>query len=447
MTRWGLWFFWFAERTLRVFRGLVMGYLARWWRKIWLVRGRGEPVAGRLLFPRKADVQRDYPSSGLVPNRLTAILQEADRGNLGRVMQLFEEMEEKDAHLFAVASKRRLALTGLSWSIVSADEYAEGVDRVKASEAAAYCREVLSELDSLDAVLQHLSLAMGRNVSVAELVWDVVRGSLRLVDVVPVDFGRLAFDELDALRILTSEEPERGIPVLPNKFIVHTPHSVSGHPGRGGLLRVTALNYMGKRLTVKDWLIYAEVFGMPVRIARYDSSATMEEKREILRMLESLGSKASGLFSKAVELQFVEAGQGKSPPPYSEVVEFLNREMSKAWLGQTLTTETPGLGGSYAATKIHEQVRKDLRADDIRKEGRTIRRDLLAPLARLKFGQDVPVPYFRRKMDRPRTVEELTNVLSGAVNSLGLQVPVKWAHEELGIPVPVGDEEVLSGSN
>ena len=122
--------------------------------------GRQRPTSG-VLTPRRAeDSVRDYPSAGLTPSRLSAILREADDGSLATPMQLFEEMEEKDAHLFAVANTRRLAVTGLSWEIVSAAELRDGVDRRNADETAEYCRKVLRNLDSFDEVMQHLSLAV-----------------------------------------------------------------------------------------------------------------------------------------------------------------------------------------------------------------------------------------------------------------------------------------------
>jgi phage gp29-like protein len=397
-----------------------------------------------LLSARREDVAWDYPSSGLTPRRLASILRSADAGDVAQAMQLFAEMEEKDAHLYAVASKRRLALTGLPWTVASAADFAQGVDRARADAAADYCRAALSRIETFDEALQHLSLALGRNIALAELVWEQAGGALTLADVVPVEFSRITFDELGALRVLTEAEPVYGTPLPPHKFAVHAPHAVSGHAMRGGLLRATALVFLGKNMALKDWMIYAELFGMPVRIARYDPSVTPEEKEEMLRMLESLGSSAAGVFSQAIELQFVEAGQGKAPPPYEQLCDFLNREMSKAWLGQTLTTETPGLGGSFGATKIHEEVRKDLRADDMRKEAQTIRRDVLAPLARFQFGPDVPVPYFVRRVEGPRDLEELTEVLDAAVNRLGVPVPLAWARSALGLPKPAEGEALLS---
>jgi phage gp29-like protein len=420
----------------------------KWTQKIvsaFRASANNRPKVGQVVVPRAEDSARDYPSAGLTPSRLAAILREADDGSLSTAMQLFEEMEEKDAHLFAVANTRRLALNGLAWQVISAADVHGGVTRERADEAATYCREVLNSLDRLDETLQHLSLAVGRNIAIAEIVWDVVGGGLRPVDIVPIDFTRIVFDDLDHPRILTQDQPEEGIELLPNKFIVHAPHSVSGHPQRGGLLRVTAMVYLAKNLALKDWMIFAEVFGMPVRIARYEPTATREEKRELLRMLESLGSNAAGIFSRAVELQVIEANRGTVGPPYERLVEFLNREMSKAWLGQTLTTDIAGQKGSYAVTAVHETVRQDVLADDMRKEGRTVRRDLLAVLSRLRFGPDAPVPYFRRKLKQPSVPGELVEVLDTAVNQLGVKVPLGWVHDALGIPQAGEQEATVPG--
>lgn len=414
------------------------------------VRGavrRRKPAPGRLLLPRRTDSMRDYPASGLTPTRLAAILRDADRGALSDAMQLFEEMEEKDAHLHAIANTRRLALTGLPWRIASAAERLPSIDRTAAEDTAAYCNEVLRGIDTFDDCLQHLSLSIGRNLAVAELVWEPGAGGVALADVVPVDFGRIVLDDFDRLRILTHEFDREGITPPASKFIVHAPHSVSGHPARGGLLRATALVYLAKNLALKDWMIFAEVFGMPVRIARYDPSATVEEKREMLNMLESLGSNAAGIFSRAIELEFIEAGKGKAPPPYEKLVDFLNKEMSKAWLGQTLTTEATGVSGSLAASRVHDEVRGDIRADDMRKEARTLRRDLLAPLVAFKFGPGAPVPFFERVVDQPRSLTELAEILDAAVNRLGVRVPLRWAHDALGIPIAGDMEPTLSGAD
>ena len=82
----------------------------------------------------------------------------------------------------------------------------------------------------------------------------------------------------------------------------------------------------------------------------------------------------------------------------------------------------------------------------MRKEARTIRRDLLGPITRLRFGPEAPVPHFRRKPEQALAATELVTILEAASHRLGMRVPLTWAHEALGIPqaganeptVPVG---------
>ncbi|MBN1344509.1 MAG: DUF935 family protein [Phycisphaerae bacterium] len=404
------------------------------------------PRPGRLVVARKEDTWRAYPADGLTPSRMAQILRSADAGDIEPALQLYEQMEEKDAHLFSVAQTRRLGLTGLAWEVISAAEIHRGVDRVAAEEAASHCRRVLTELACFEDALRHLSLAIGRNVSVVEMVWDVVGGRHEVVDLAAVDFGRITVDAYDRIRILTREAPYEGILPPVNKFIVNLPHSVSGHPMRGGLLRVSALAYLGKQFAMKDWLVFAEIFGMPIRIARYDASASPEEKREMLAMLRDLGTAAFGIFSKAVELEIKEASQGAmGGPPYERVCNFLNRELSKAWLGQTLTTDTAGETGTHAAAVIHDRVRVDIQEDDIRNEARMIRRDLLGPMTRVALGESAPVPYFRRVLDDGLDPAKLAGIIATAVNELGARVPAGWAHDALGIPQAGEDETCLTG--
>lgn len=412
------------------------------------------PRSGILVGRQAPDLWREYPADGLTPQKLVAVMRAADAGDLSAQMALFEQMEERDAHLFSVANTRRLSVTGLPWEVVSAAEMpgwrngtgAARADRALADDAAAYCDAVLREMCDFDEALTHLSLAFGRNIAVVELVWESAADGVRLAELIPVDFERLTIDRNGKTRILTDDEKYDGIELPPDKFIVHTPHVRSGHPARGGLLRVTTLAYLAKRFAIKDWMIFAEVFGMPVRIARYAPNATETEKRELIAMLKQLGADATGIFSKAVEVEIMQTRLPGETNLYENLCLYFDREMSKAWLGQTLTTDTVRSRASAGAAVVHDRVRRDLRDDDLRKEALTLRRDLLTPLVRLRFGAEAQVPHFRRVPDQTLEPERLATLLDTAVNRLGARVPRRWAHAALGIP-EAGDGELAVEGN
>ncbi|GAG48786.1 unnamed protein product, partial [marine sediment metagenome] len=175
------------------------------------------PAVGTMLTPRRQDAAREYLAAGLTPGRLVQVLRDFDAGWLDRGMHLFEQIEERDPHLYSVAQTRRLALTGAPWRVVSAADQDRSVDRTLADEAADYCRRTLRGLDDFDTVLSHLSLALGRNLAVAELIWQVdgQAGGHRLVGIEPVAFTRLTYsltgDEGPELRVLLDDFDTRGV--------------------------------------------------------------------------------------------------------------------------------------------------------------------------------------------------------------------------------------------
>jgi len=411
------------------------------------LRPAERPPIGVLARPSREDFMRSYPADGLTPQRLLNILRSADAGDLQEQMALYEQMEEKDAHLYSVAQTRRLAVTGRPWRIVPASRVhpEQSIDRAAAEEAAAYCREVLAGLADFDGLTAFLAMGIGRNIAVAELVWEADGSGVRLASIEPIDFPRVRTGERGEVRVTTADSPHEGIETTPEKFIVHRPHG-PGHAARGGLLRVTAAAFLAKHYAMKDWLIFMEVFGMPVRIARYAPDATPEEKRELLEMLQRLGTDAAGIFSKSVELEIKQTRVPGDVAPYESICNFFNRELSKSWLGQTLTTDTArALNTARAAADVHDRVRRDIRDHDLAQEAATIRRDLLRPLVRLRFGEAAPIPYFRRMTETPGDPAELAQALSTAVNELGARIPAAWAHEALGLPAADSNTTALPG--
>ena len=399
--------------------------------------------ASRLIRPWRADSARTYPSVGLTPSRLLALLQAADAGSPQAQFELFDEMLQKWPRLAAVAQTRRLALTGLDWEIMPAPEDgADATHRDASRRCADFCRSTLTALERFRAVLDHLPAAIGYGLAAAELVWE----GGRLVDLVPVPHTRLIGDPHEPwrLRVLTEEDSVLGVPLdkQPAKWVLHKPRGMLGRPFDGGLLRASALLYMAANLSFKDWLVFSQIAGMPLRVAQFEPGTPEAEQQRLLKMLGSLGTDASAVFGKNVDLRFIEPAHS-GQRPYEPLQRYCNTEITILWLGQHLTTDM-GSSGSRAAAEVHERVREDLLSNDIGDEGYTIRRDLLTPLVRSHFGDGAPVPYFRRALIQSVDTKVLADTLAVAINDLGLRVPQRWVYQSLGIPEPQPDEPVLT---
>jgi phage gp29-like protein len=86
------------------------------------------------------------------------------------------------------------------------------------------------------------------------------------------------------------------------------------------------------------------------------------------------------------------ADKGGGSRIHAEYIEAANKEISKAVLGQTLTTDI-GNAGSYAAAQAHNLVREDLAAADRRRISACFNR-LAAAWTLYNYGEDVLPPAF-----------------------------------------------------
>lgn len=391
--------------------------------------GRRRRDAGRLVAPWREDAARGYPSVGLTPSRALAILQNADGGAPEMLFELFRDMVQKWPRLAAVEATRRLALTGLEWDIFAGGRRDGPIENrptirqqttINADAVAAFCRDTLDSIENFDGVLDHLAAAIGFGVSVVEIVWD--RG--RVVALEPVPWSRLVADALEPwrLRIRTEDEPSVGVAAdeHPAKFIVHRPRAALGRLFDGGLMRSSLLLYLAQNTSFKDWLTYSQIAGMPVRVAQFEPGTPEAERRALLRVLETLGTEAAAVMSKAVELRLLESG--RSDKPYQALQEYCNTEVTILWLGQHLTTDIKN-SGSRAAAEVHDRVREDLLVDDMRDEAATLRRDLLRPMVEARFGPAAAIPEFRRSLVESIDTKTLAQTLAVASRELRMRVP------------------------
>ncbi len=61
---------------------------------------------------------------------------------------------------------------------------------------------------------------------------------------------------------------------------------------------------------MKDWVIFCEVYGMPLRLGKYDPGASKEDKEALAIAVQTLGTDAAGIISKATEIEFLTGMSG-----------------------------------------------------------------------------------------------------------------------------------------
>ncbi|KVE36203.1 DUF935 domain-containing protein [Burkholderia sp. BDU5] len=405
----------------------------------------GQPIQREVLSEPQTSklgwITRDFaqhPSRGLTPKKLHSILEAAEYGDLMAQSDLFTDMEERDAHLFADMSKRKRALLTLDWNIVApANASAEE------KKQAAQLEEWFTDLANLDDVLFDQMDAIGHGFSAQEIEWHQVEKVWlpKTLTHRPQRWFRTPLYDGNDLRL--RDNSSDGQPLWPFGWLVHKHRAKSGYLTRAGLHRVLAWPYLFKTYAVSDLAEFLEIYGLPLRVGKYPPGSTKEEKATLLRAVAEIGHNAAGIIPEGMLIEFTEAADG-SKDPFEAMINWCEKSVSKAILGGTLTSQADGKTSTNALGKTHNEVRRDLLTSDARQAQRTLT-NLCYMLSALNFGASDPRRCPRFEFDT-RDAEDLA-LYADALPKLvgaGVKVPRQWAQDKLMIPEPKDGEDILS---
>jgi len=380
-------------------------------------------------------IEAGHPADGLDPRRLTRILREAETGDATAYLELAEQMEEKDLHYSAVLGVRKRAIRSLTLQVDPG-----GKDSAS-GEAADMVREVLNS-SAVRTTLIDMMDAIGKGYSVCEIVWERQgKTGLTVAGLEQVDPRWFEFDRTNGnhLYLRDSAGP---LPLRADCYVIHLAKTKSGLPIRGGLARIASWAYMFKNFTLKDWAIFCEAYGHPLRLGKYDSSASVEDRRTLLRAVRQIGVDMAAIIPKSMDIDIVAAARAGAEKLYEGKARFWDEQLSKGVLGQVATTDA--IAGGHAVGKIHEEVRSDIRDADAEQLAATLERDLAAAIVRVSFAPDsgaqVPrVSFVSPERADPKLMLELLEKGPKA----GLKIAVRQVRKVFALEDPEDGEEVL----
>lgn len=401
---------------------------------------RKQELTKELAGPTLSGVRQyhsGHPAQGLTPVRLAAILREAEQGDATRYLELAEEMEEKDLHYLGVLGTRKRQVAQLAITVEAASD--DKVDQDNADLIRAWL-----DRDEIEDELFDILDSVGKGYSVTEIMWELDGGQWMPERLEFRDPRWFRFDPDDGKTLRLIDEHGQLTPLAPYKFIRHRTKAKTGLPIRGGLARAAAWGYLFKNFTVRDWVIFAERYGHPLRVGKHGANATDEEKQTLLRAVSNIASDAAAIIPQGMELEFIEAKLSGNMDLFERFADWIDRQISKAVLGQTLTTEVKG--GSFAAAKVHGEVKDDIERADAKELGATLNRDLVRPIIDLNRGVQKRYPKIR--IGRPEEIDvELFTKALGVVVPMGLKVSAKDVRDKLNFKEPEGDDDVLHAPN
>ncbi|WP_028008650.1 DUF935 domain-containing protein [Solimonas flava] len=375
-------------------------------------------------------------AGGMTPEQLTAVLESSIGWDPTNYLRLAEDMEEREGHYYSVLGTRKLAVESIDVIVEAASDDAADV---KIADAV---REMMA-LDCVDQSRADLLDALGKSYSVGGIRWDTSEKQWQPMAIEYMDPTWFMFDRatLRELRLRDEADPINGLQLKPARYIVHRPRLKSGLPIRNGLARIAAFAFICKAYALKDWLAFCEVFGMPVRVGKYGANASAKDVATLRRAVANIGTDAACVIPESMKIDFVESAKGNGGADvFERLCNYLDRQMSKIVLGQTMTADaqSTGLGSNNAS--VHNEVRGDIRDADCKQLATTYQHYLVKPFVDLNFGPQKKYPKIIIKQPDPEDLKQLTDSLAALV-PLGLEVEQSVVRDKLGLPDPAVAKE------
>ncbi|RKG41453.1 MULTISPECIES: DUF935 domain-containing protein [Acinetobacter] len=381
---------------------------------------------------------QEHPVVGMTPLRMHRLLTDAEQGNLQAQADLFCDMEERDGHIFSEMSKRKQAVNGLPWGVKPPKNASEQEKKI-----AEEVYEWLDDIEDFEMFLFEAMDAVGHGYSAQEIKWHQL-GNLWLPE---------SFQHIQPRLIMTPhEQPNElrlndgsleGAEFWPFGWFIHRHKAKSGYVSRSGLFRVLAWPFLFKNYGVRDIMEFLETYGLPSKLGKYPAGATAEEKMTLMRAVMSIGRNAGGIIPQGMSIDFNDATDGDTNN-HMNLVKWCEQTQSKIIVGGTLLSQADGKTSTNAQSKTHENQFEVIVKSDSKQLARSINDSLVSAMMQINYPNITPDRYPKFWFDTSDTedLESFSKSLGELVDT-GMQIPLAWAHERAGIPMPADDQEPI----
>ena len=266
----------------------------------------------------------------------------------GKDMRIYRELL-CDPHVFACVQSRKSGVLSLEWDIN------RGLDKDQNAELV---EGLLKKLD-INKLISDILDCTQFGFQPLEIIWHKEKNGYVLPEkVIAKPSEWFCFDDDNKLKFRTKEN-YFGEELPDRKFLLAQNNPSYDNPYGERTLSRCFWSVTFKKGGLKFWVIFTEKYGMPHFIGKHPRGASKEETNSLADMLEDMVQDAIAVIPDDSSVEIQEANKTSSAEIYDKLIDKMNAEISKAILGQTLTTEM-GNTGSYAAANTHMQVRKDI---------------------------------------------------------------------------------------
>lgn len=362
-----------------------------------------------------------------------------------RGYSIYDQMQ-RDAQVQACLQIKKFAVLSRGWEVHPAS------NDLRDREVAEFVRFALEDMRGsiLDVLFNALD-ALAKGFSVMEINYRIIdrepyRGMIGLASIKSKDPSTFVFDMDEYLNMRSlrrandgvvsgmNSRNTGGVPGLPpEKFVVYSYSPRYESPYGTSDLRAAYKHYWSKDVLMRFLNVYLEKYGSPTAKGSYKRGTPRSAQEELLRVLDKVQQQTAIVIPDDVQVELIEAQRG-GEAGYLQAMEFHDKQIAKAILCQTLTTDEGTRVGSLALAKVHMDVLKMC----LRKLKRDLEETLMCEqvvrrLVDYNFAA-AAYPSFSLGPLEDRDLDSLANAITKLVSGEVIRPDEAWIREYLGLP-------------
>lgn len=395
-------------------------------------------IAQRILekFGRKTPVLEEVAAvrTRLASNAFRMSAYSPDDLITQKGFSIYDEMQN-DSQVRSCLNTKKFAILSKGWDVQPASNSPEDI------EIAAFVKFCFEDMrGSVQDVLFNMLDAIAKGFSICEMNYKLISdgpfaGMVGLESIKSKDPAYFGFDMDEYLNVrqLTMAAPGVQADLPREKFAIYTYMPAYEMPYGQSDLRAAYKHWFSKEIILRFWNMYLEKFGMPTAKGSYTRGMPRDQQDELLRVLDKIQQETAIVVPADVTIELLEAQRG-GEAGYQSAIEYHNRQIAKAILGQTLSSDTGSGSGSYAMAKVHldvlyfylQKVKRDL-------EESVIREQVIRPLVDFNFSGG-RYPRFTLGRLEEGNLELLGGLIEKLINGKVVAPDEPWIREYLGLP-------------
>jgi len=380
--------------------------------------------------------------SGLDPSQVGQILTAYQLGDFQFAVPYLEAVLAYDAQISTCFRKRIASTASRDWEI----QIEQGTPESEMEQAQAQAQALrdfynsisvrssfaLDAEQGISALVEHTLGAIALGYSASALTFVPAKTGVRAVaTTAPL---RLFEARERKLRIRTNYGDTCGKDMNPKQWLIANTQQPLALP--------SLILFCLKSTPQEDWAQVVEKFGTPFVILKTPAPRGSDEWKEAVSAAPKIGTGFSAALGSDVEIQTFPVAQGNAP--HERLVEYIDRETARLWLGGDLSTMSRenGIGSNAQSADTVALLKSDARFVE-----RVFDTQLTRRVLDLVFGIGAKQLAFFKFSDDAR--EDVSAIIAKiqAAKEIGLDISKDWAYNALGIPAPRDGEETVGASN